>query len=132
MTGESRNQRGKLLAVGKEYKVMFWPAPGLQERTFDDDGFSPTGTDLGGRFDDSFVPAPFFFFFFFFLVEISSHTPISLGQDQSTVAQQAKTTVAKCSLQVVCELISLIDHRTMPGQHSQLTLTLLGQGCMHV
>ena len=33
---------------------------------FDDDGFSPTCTDLGGRFDDSFVPAPFFFFFFFF------------------------------------------------------------------
>ena len=40
------------------------------------------------------------FFFFFFEVEISSCPliPLSLCQDQSTMAQQAEMTVAKCSL----------------------------------
>ena len=28
---------------------------------------------------------------------------------------------------VVCEFISLMDSQTMPGQHTQATLTLLGQ-----
>ena len=39
---------------------------------------------------------PVLFFFFFFKVEVSVHTPIFLGQDQSTVAQQSEMTVAKC------------------------------------
>ena len=42
------------------------------------------------------------------LVEIRSCTQISLlkSQDQSTLAQQAEMTVAKCSLTNVCELVS--------------------------
>ena len=45
-----------------------------------------------------FAPAPFFLLLFF-KVEISSCTLIPfLGQDQSTVAQRAETTVTKCFL----------------------------------
>ena len=52
---------------------------------------------LRGRFDDLF---PACTVSFFFKVEYSSRTPIPhiLGQDQSTVAQRAETTVAECFL----------------------------------
>ena len=45
-------------------------------------------------------PFPAWTFFFFFLVEISSRTliPFFLDQDQSTVAQRAKTTMTECFL----------------------------------
>ena len=33
---------------------------------------------------------------------------------------------------VACELVSLLGSHTMPGQHSQPTPTLLGQGCLDV
>ena len=32
---------------------------------------------------------------------------------------------------LACELISLMGSHTVPGQHSQSTLTSLGQNCMH-
>ena len=53
--------------------------------------------DFGRMFDSSFPACTFFWLLF--KVEISSHTQFhSLDQDQSTVAQQAETTVTKCSL----------------------------------
>ena len=60
-----------------------------------------------------------------------AHLFHSFGQDQSTVAQLAETTVAECSLKsFVC---FLIGSHTMPGQrHSQPTQTSLGQDCMRV
>ena len=71
---------------------------------------------------------------FFFLVEVSSRTLIPLfGQDQSTVAQRAETTVTECSLASHVWARFLIGSHTMPGQrHSQPNPTLLGQGCTRV
>ena len=78
-------------------------------------------------FNNSFSACAFFFLFlvFFFLsflykVEISSHTLIPLfGQDQSTVAQRAETTVTECSLTSCVSSRFLIGSHTMPGlQHS--------------
>ena len=47
------------------------------------------------------------------------------------MAQRAETIVDECALtSVVCELISLIGSYTVPGQHNQPTLTLLGRGCV--
>ena len=63
-----------------------------------DDCFFLPCEDLGRMFGYSF-PHLRFFFFFFFEVEISSRTLIPpSGQDQSTVAQRVKTTVAAYSL----------------------------------
>ena len=57
----------------------------------------------------------------------------SLGQDQSTVAQRAETTVIECSLRSCLWARFLTGSHSMPGQrHSQPTLTSLGQRCMHV
>ena len=57
-------------------------------------GFFLTSEDLGRMFT-----FPAWTFCFVFEVEISSRTLIlTLGQDQSTVAQRAETTVAECSL----------------------------------
>ena len=70
-------------------------------------------------FDLSFSACAFFFFLNWRLAR--EH---SLGQDQSTVAHRAETTVAECFL---------TSFNTMPAQrHSQPTPTSLGQGCMHV
>ena len=68
------------------------------------------------------------------LVEIISHTLIPLlRQDQSTVAQRAKTTAAECSLMSCLLARFLIGCLIMSGQrHSQTTPTSLGQGCMRV
>ena len=58
---------------------------------------SPAQT--GGRFDDSFPAcASFFFLFFQKLRSTCIHQFHFFDQDQSTVAQWAKMTVAKCSL----------------------------------
>ena len=59
-------------------------------------GFFLACEDFGGKLDDSFHA----FAFFFFKVEISPCTPVHFfsGQDQSTVAQRAETTVAVCFL----------------------------------
>ena len=60
--------------------------------------------DFGRMFDHSFLGCAFFFlyfFFFFFFLKLRlarAHYFHSLSQDQSTVAQQAETTVAECSL----------------------------------
>ena len=47
-------------------------------------------------FDDSFPACTFFFFLKWRLAH--AHQFHSLGQDQSTVAQRAETTVTECSL----------------------------------
>ena len=78
--------------------------------------------DFGRMFDSSFPACTFFLLLF--KVEISSHTQFhSLDQDQSTVAQQAETTVTKCSLMSCMWACFLIGSHTMPGQqHSTLWL----------
>ena len=51
----------------------------------------------------------------------------SLGQDKSTVAQRAETTVAKCSLTSCMWVCFRIGSHIMPGQqHSQPSWTSLG------
>ena len=59
-------------------------------------GFSTLHEDFDGSFDDSFPACAFFFF----LKWKSVRTPQFhfLGEDQSTVAQRAETTVTECSL----------------------------------
>ena len=54
----------------------------------------------------------------FFLKWRSAHAHLfhSLGQDQSTVAQRAETTVTKCSLMSSMWACFLIGSHTMPGQ----------------
>ena len=49
-----------------------------------------------------------------------AHTNSTIfGQDQSTVAQRAETTVAECFPDELCvSSLSLISSHTMPGQHS--------------
>ena len=62
--------------------------------------------DFGRMFDHSFLGCAFsfflsFFLFFLFFLKLRlarAHYFHSLSQDQSTVAQQAETTVAECSL----------------------------------
>ena len=62
-------------------------------------GFFLDCEDFGRMFDHSFPACAFLFLFF--KVENRLRTLISLlGQDQSTVAQRAETTVAECSLTV--------------------------------
>ena len=50
-----------------------------------------------------------------------------IGQDQSTVAQQAETSVAECSWRVACELVCLIGSHTVPGQYSQPIPNCVGE-----
>ena len=71
---------------------------------------------------------------FFFKVEIKSCTLIPLlGQDQSTVAQQAEVTVARVFPDELSVSSFHTCSHTMPAQqHSQLTPTLLGQGRIRV
>ena len=63
--------------------------------------------DFVRMFDCSFPACAFLFLFFFFLLSgdwIAHTNSTLLGQDQSTVAQRAETTVAECSL--INEIIS--------------------------
>ena len=74
-------------------------------------------------------------FFFFLKVEISLHTLISLFRPGSV--HSGSVSWDDCGQVFPCELhvrsFSQIGSHTMPGsQHSQSTVTLLGQGCMHV
>ena len=85
-------------------------------------GFFLACGDFGQSFDDSCSPAPFFFFFYKWRSDRAHQFDI-LGQDQSTVAQPAETTVAECPWRIACELLSLKSSHTMPGQHSQPTPT---------
>ena len=56
-----------------------------------------------------------------------------LGQDQSTVAQQAEVTVARVFPDELSVSSFHTCSHTMPAQqHSQLTPTLLGQGRIRV
>ena len=67
---------------------------------------------------------------FFFLVEIRSRTLIySLGQDQSTVAQRAETTVAECSLTKCAWARFLIGSHTMPAQQPTARSCVCVFGC---
>ena len=75
-----------------------------------------------------------FFFFLFLKWRLGcAHYFHSLGQDQSTVAHQAETTVAECSLTSCVWVHFQISSHTMPARWlSQPTPTLLGHGSMHV
>ena len=77
-------------------------------------------------------PVLFSFFFSFFFLKWRLARALyfhALGQDQSTVAQLAETTVAECSLTSCMWARSRIGSHTMPEQpHSQPTPTSLGQG----
>ena len=93
--------------------------------------FSLLAWILGGRFNNSFPTCAFYFFFF--KVEISLHPPIPLFRPGSVHSGSASWDdcgqVFPDELRV--NLFSLvINSPTMPGQHSQPTPTLLGQGCM--
>ena len=74
-------------------------------------------------------PACAFFNFLFFKWRLArAYYSHSLGQDQSTVAQRAVTTVTECSLTSCVWAHFLIGSHTMPRQqHSQPTPTSLGQ-----
>ena len=87
-------------------------------------GFSLACEDFGRMIDHSFPVCAFFFFLKWRLARV--HYFRSLGQDQSTVAQRAETTVTECSLTSRVWARFLIGSHTMPGQqHSLSTLTLL-------
>ena len=77
-----------------------------------------------------------FVFVFVFEVEIRSRAliPLFLCQDESTVAQRAETTVAKCFLTSCVWARFRIGSHTMPRQrHSRRsTPTSLGQRCIRV
>ena len=69
---------------------------------------------------------------FFFKVKIRLRTPIStlLGQGQIRCHSTPRR-LNSILIRVACRLISLIGSHARRGQHSQPTLTALGQGCMH-
>ena len=102
-------------------------------------GFFLACQDFGRMFDNSF---PHLYFFLFFKVEISSCKKWrlaqanwfhSLGQDQSTVVQQAERTITMRSLTSCMWAHFLIDSHTLPGQrHNQPTPTSMGKGCITV
>ena len=72
------------------------------------------------------------FFFFLKWRSARAHQLNSLGQDQSTGAQQAEMTVTQCSRMSCVWARFLIGSHTTPGQqYSQPTPTLLGQRCIH-
>ena len=84
-------------------------------------GFLLACKDYEGRLDQSFPAC------FFESEDQLARTNFTLGQDQSTGAQRAETTVDKRSWRVVCELISLIGSHSMPRQHSQPFSNTLGE-----
>ena len=76
---------------------------------------------------------PHLCFFLLLLLEISSHTLIPLFMPGLVHSGSASwDNCGSVPLWVECELVSLIGFHTLPGQHSQPTVTWLGQGCMHV
>ena len=75
-------------------------------------GFFLASEDYGRMFDYSFTACSLFSFFFI----AHTHKFISSGQLQSKVAQQAETTVAKCSLTSCVSACFQIGSHTMPGQ----------------
>ena len=80
-----------------------------------------------------FIPCLHLFFFSFFFLQISSDIPIPFLKPRSV--HHGSVSWDDCGSlpsQVESQLISLVDSNTIQGQHSQPTLTLLGQGCMHV
>ena len=84
-------------------------------------GFLFVCEDFGRMFDHSFSACAFFFFFLSRLAR--THSFHSLGQDQSTVAHQAKKSVAECSLTSCMWACFQIASHTMPGQqHTQPSL----------
>ena len=85
---------------------------------------------FGGGLDDAFPTRGFFLLVAAVLAEIARAYQIHfLGQDQSTVAQRAETTVTECSLTSCFRARFLIDFCIMPGRYSQLPPTSLGQSC---
>ena len=95
-------------------------------------GFFLSCENFLGMFDDSFPACLFVFFLKWRLAR--GHLSHTLGQDQSTVAQRAETTVAELSL-TCCMWVHFpwyIGSHIMAGQHSQPTPTSLGQGSVRV
>ena len=94
-------------------------------------GFFLACKDLG-KCSTIHSPPALFFFFFLKCRLARTHLFRCLGQDQSTVAQRAETTVSECSSTSCLWARFLIGSHTMPAQrHSQPTPTSLGHGvCM--
>ena len=90
--------------------------------------------NFGRMFDHSFPACTFFFWVGVGGWSLAcTHKVHSLCQDQSTMAQQADATEAKCSLTSYKWVCFWIGSHTMPGQrHSQPIPNLLGQGCMDI
>ena len=83
-------------------------------------------------FHHSFPACGFLLLLFCFVLKwriARAHLFLSLGQDQTTVAQRVETTVTKCFLtSCVCARFLTGSH-TMPAQrHGQSIPTSLGQG----
>ena len=66
--------------------------------------------------------------------EISSHTPVPLFRSESLCTGSVSWDECEWVFpdELPSEFISLIGSHTVPGQHSQPTPTLSGQGCMCV
>ena len=104
----------------------------LPSYPWDGGGFFLLCEDFGRIFHNSFTACALFLFFLKWRLACTNWFH-SLGQDQSTVAQRAETTMTECSLTSYVWAHFLIDSHTLPWQwHSQPTPTLMGQGCMHV
>ena len=124
----------------------------------DSGGFFLACKDLGGRFDDSFLPVLLLFLSGDQLTHTSSllspesvHSGSAnwddcgqvfsdelyvssfpfLVQNQSTVVQQTEMTVAKCFL-ISCMWAHFPHRFPHSRHHSQPTLTSLGQGGIHI
>ena len=89
--------------------------------------------EFGRRLDRSYPACVCVFFFFLKWRLARAHQFYSLGQDQSTVAQQAETIVVDCSLSSCMCARFVIGSYALPGQqHRQPSPTSLGQGCVQV
>ena len=77
-------------------------------------------------------PPALFFFSFFLTGNQLARTKFTFYVSPSTVLQRDKMNVNECSLTSCVWAHSPDRFPPLPGQHSQPTLTSLGQGCMHV
>ena len=91
-------------------------------------GFFLACEDFGRMSHRPFIPCMRFCLFVFSWRLGREHLFNSLHQDQSTVAQRAETTMAKCPLTSCVWACFRIGFLTLPGQrHSQPTPTSLGR-----
>ena len=90
-----------------------WRIEATHTSIFSSAGFFLWGEDFGRKFDHSL---PACTFFLFWSGDYTVHANITLScQDQSTVAQSAEMTVAKCSLTSCVWACFWISSHTMPG-----------------